>query len=80
MLVVNLAAVGEFTALQISPSLVVEKSPGSRPGSQLVCDRLEIIGLSRLSNLTSFFSSVKVNVVNINSTGRPPNITVCFHR
>lgn len=72
--------VSEFASLQLSPSLVVEGSPGSKPGSQVICERVEINGLSRLRNLTSFFSSVKVKVLNINSTGRPPNITVCFHR
>lgn len=72
--------VAEFASLQVSPSLVVEKSPGSRPGSPVVCERVEINGLSRLTNLTNFFSSVKLNVLNVNSTGRPPNITVCFHR
>lgn len=70
----------EHASLQVSPSLVVEKSPGSRPGSQVVCERVEINGLSRIRNLTSFFSSVKVKVMNVNSTGRTPNITVCFHR
>ncbi|KAI3774548.1 hypothetical protein L1987_49106 [Smallanthus sonchifolius] len=72
--------VAEFALLQLSPSLVVENSPGSRLGSQVVCERVEIIGLSRLTNLTSFFSSVKVKVINVNSTGRPPSISVCFHR
>ncbi|KAI7728787.1 hypothetical protein M8C21_015523 [Ambrosia artemisiifolia] len=72
--------VAKFAFLQLSPSLVVKNSPGSKPGSQVVCERLEIIGLPRLRNLTSFFSSVKVKVTNVNSTGRPPSITVCFHR
>ncbi|KAI3715778.1 hypothetical protein L6452_22765 [Arctium lappa] len=72
--------VAEFASLQLTPSLVVEGSPGSKPGSQVICERVEINGLSRLRNLTSFFSSVKVKVLNINSTGRPPNFTVCFHR
>ncbi|KAJ9538136.1 hypothetical protein OSB04_030869 [Centaurea solstitialis] len=72
--------VAEFASLQLSPSLVVEGSPGSKPGAQVICERVEINGLSRLRNLTRFFSSVKVKVLNINSTGRPPNITVCFHR
>ncbi|KAI3789006.1 hypothetical protein L2E82_01790 [Cichorium intybus] len=72
--------VAEYASLQISPKLVVEKSPGVRPGSHVVCERVEINGLSRFRNLTSFFSSVKVKVINVNSTGRPPNITICFHR
>ncbi|KAI3803839.1 hypothetical protein L1987_32001 [Smallanthus sonchifolius] len=72
--------VAEFALLKLSPSLVVENSPGSRLGFQVVCERVEIIGLSRLTNLTSFFSSVKVKVINVNSTGRPPSISVCFHR
>ncbi|XP_071716543.1 uncharacterized protein [Rutidosis leptorrhynchoides] len=69
-------SVAEYASLQVSPNLVVEKSPGSRPGSQVVCERVEINGLSRISNLTSFFSSVKVKV----STGHYANISVCFHR
>ncbi|KAJ0522052.1 putative NEMP family protein [Helianthus annuus] len=73
-------SVAKFASLQLSPSLVVENSPGSRPGSHVVCERVEIIGLPRLTNLTSFFSSVKVRLTNVNSTGRPPSITVCFHR
>ncbi|KAI7728789.1 hypothetical protein M8C21_015525, partial [Ambrosia artemisiifolia] len=72
--------VAKFASLQLSPSLAVKNSPGSRPGSQVACERLEIIGLPRRRNLTSFFSSVKVKVTNVNSTGRPPSITVCFHR
>ncbi|CAH1426203.1 unnamed protein product [Lactuca virosa] len=72
--------VSEYASLQISPKLAVENSPGSRPGSQVVCERVEIKGLSRFRNLTSFFSSVKVKAIIVNSTGRPPNVTICFHR
>ncbi|KAL4588508.1 hypothetical protein LXL04_001399 [Taraxacum kok-saghyz] len=72
--------VAEHSSLQITPKSVVEKSPGSRPGSQVVCERIEINGLSRFQNLTSLFSSVKVKVITVNSTSRPPNVTICFHR
>ncbi|KAK9071024.1 hypothetical protein SSX86_009592 [Deinandra increscens subsp. villosa] len=77
------AAIAKSASLQLSPSLVVENSPGSRSRSQVLCERVEINGLSRLRNLTSFFSSVKVKVINVkfvNSIGHPPNIAVCFHR
>nr|XP_043623234.1 uncharacterized protein LOC122595019 [Erigeron canadensis] len=72
--------VAEFASIKLSPSFVLEKSPGSRPGSQVVCERVEINGLSRFRNLTSYFSSVKVKILNVTSTGRPSNITLCFHR
>ncbi|KAL8234584.1 hypothetical protein R6Q59_020684 [Mikania micrantha] len=72
--------IAKSALLQLSPSLVVENSPGSRPGSKVVCERLEVNGLARLRNLTSFFSSLKLKVINANFTGRPPNIAVCFHR
>ncbi|XP_076959641.1 uncharacterized protein LOC143635783 [Bidens hawaiensis] len=72
--------VAKFATLELSPTLVVENSPGSRPGYQVVCERVELIGLPRLTNLTSFFSSIKVKVKTANSTARSPSITVCFHR
>ncbi|KAL8198141.1 hypothetical protein R6Q57_030023 [Mikania cordata] len=73
-------SIAKSALVQLSPSLVVENSPGSRPGSKAVCERLEVNGLARLKNLTSFFSSVKLKAINVNFTGRPPNIAVCFHR
>ncbi|XP_076940922.1 uncharacterized protein LOC143610286 [Bidens hawaiensis] len=72
--------VAKFATLEVSPNLAVENSPGLRPGSQVVCERVELIGLPRLTNLTSFFSSIKVKVITVNSTARSPSITVCLHR
>lgn len=76
------AVLGQFTSLQVSPSLAVEDSPGLKPGTKVVCERVDIRGLSRLHNLKKFAHSVKVKVkVLQNSTSfRRPNLEVCFHR
>ncbi|KAJ8544851.1 hypothetical protein K7X08_017434 [Anisodus acutangulus] len=72
--------VSQSTTLQISPGLVVENSPGSKPGTKVICERVQIHGLSRLTNLRKFSHSVKVNISYLNPSGRPPNAEVCFHR
>ncbi|XVF15412.1 hypothetical protein REPUB_Repub09cG0150900 [Reevesia pubescens] len=73
--------VGEFNkTLQLSPGLLVEKSPGSKPGTKVVCERVHIDGLARFRNLKKFAHSVKVKVSQGNSTLRRPNVEVCFHR
>ncbi|KAF3639286.1 hypothetical protein FXO38_22750 [Capsicum annuum] len=72
--------VSQSTTLQISPGIVVENSPGSNPGTKVICERVQIHGLSRLKSLRKFAHSVKVNVSYLNPTGRPPNAEVCFHR
>ncbi|PSS14135.1 Nuclear envelope integral membrane protein [Actinidia chinensis var. chinensis] len=72
--------IGQSTTLQLSPSLPVEKSTGSKPSSVVLCERVQIHGLSRLRNLTKFAHSVKVKVSFINSSARLPNVEVCFHR
>ncbi|XWS41756.1 hypothetical protein CRYUN_Cryun17cG0110800 [Craigia yunnanensis] len=73
--------VGEFNkTLQLTPALQVEKSPGLKPGTRVVCERVHIDGLSRFMNLKKFSHSVKVKVSQGNSTLRRPNAEVCFHR
>ncbi|XP_055805827.1 uncharacterized protein LOC129874554 [Solanum dulcamara] len=72
--------VSQSTTLQISPGTVVENSPGSKPGTKVICERVQIHGLSRLKNLRKYAHSLKVNVSYLNPSGRPPNAEVCFHR
>ncbi|KAL3376359.1 hypothetical protein AABB24_002999 [Solanum stoloniferum] len=72
--------VSQSTTLQISPGIVVENSPGSKPGTKVICERVQIHGLSRLKSLRKYAHSVKVNVSYLNPSGRPPNAEVCFHR
>ncbi|GMJ08054.1 Inner Nuclear Membrane Protein B [Hibiscus trionum] len=74
-------AVGEFNkTLQLTPGIQVEKSPGLKPGTKVVCERVYIDGLSRFRNLKKFAHSVRVKVSQGNSTLRRPNVEVCFHR
>ncbi|CAN4123659.1 unnamed protein product [Withania somnifera] len=72
--------VSQSTTLQISPGIVVENSPGSKPETKVICQRVLIHGLSRLKSLRKFAHSVKVNVSYLNPSGRPPNAEVCLHR
>ncbi|XVE86983.1 hypothetical protein DITRI_Ditri18aG0079500 [Diplodiscus trichospermus] len=73
--------VGEFNkTLHLTPALQVEKSPGLKPGTIVVCERVHIDGLYRFRNLKKFAHSVKVKVAQENSTLRRPNVEVCFHR
>ncbi|KAL5753152.1 hypothetical protein ACOSQ2_023659 [Xanthoceras sorbifolium] len=72
--------VGQNITLQLSPGLVVENSPGSKPGIKVVCGRVNIHGLSRLKNLKKFAHSIKVKVSQNSSILRRPNAEVCFHR
>ncbi|KAM7510501.1 hypothetical protein LguiB_009376 [Lonicera macranthoides] len=72
--------VAQSTKLQLSPSLLVEKSPGIKPGDKVVCERVQVHGLPRLKNLRKFAHSVKVKISYVNSSARPPNVEVCFHR
>ena len=76
-----MSVVGEFNkTLQLNPSLQVEKAPGLKPGTRVVCERVHIDGLSRFRNLKKFAHSVKVKVSQGNSTLRRSNVEVCFHR
>ncbi|CAN4122335.1 unnamed protein product [Withania somnifera] len=70
--------VSQSATLQISPGIVVENSPGSKPGTKVICKRVQIHGLSRLKSLRKFAHSVKVNVSNLNPC--PPNAEVCLHK
>ncbi|KAL8117806.1 uncharacterized protein LOC141723438 isoform X2 [Apium graveolens] len=72
--------VDQFTSLQLTPSLLVEKSPAFKPGAKLLCERVDISGLSRLKNIRKFAHSVKVNVSYVLPSSRPPNVHICFHR
>ncbi|KAL2522659.1 hypothetical protein Fot_26582 [Forsythia ovata] len=72
-------AIFESASLQLSPSLIVEKSPGSKPGTKVKCERVHIHGLPRLKHLSKFANSVKVKVSYVNPSGRPPNVEICFH-
>ncbi|KAL6573058.1 hypothetical protein OROHE_002534 [Orobanche hederae] len=68
------------TMLQLSPSLIVESSPGLKPGAKVKCERVIVHGLPRVKHLSKFANSVKVKVSCLDPSGRPPNIDVCFHR
>ncbi|KAB1998468.1 hypothetical protein ES319_D12G091000v1 [Gossypium barbadense] len=73
--------VGEFNkTLQLTPGVQVEKSPGLKPGTKVVCERVHVDGLPRFRNLMKFAHSVKLKVSQGNSTLRRPNVEVCFHR
>ncbi|KAL0332351.1 UNVERIFIED_CONTAM: hypothetical protein Scaly_2136600 [Sesamum calycinum] len=68
------------TELELSPCLIVENSPGSKPGSKVKCERVQIHGLPRIEHLNKFANSLKVKVSCVNPSGCPPNIGICFHR
>ncbi|KAL0377920.1 UNVERIFIED_CONTAM: hypothetical protein Sradi_3097500 [Sesamum radiatum] len=68
------------TELELSPSLIVENSPGSKPGSKVKCERVQVHGLPRTEHLNKFANSLKVKVSCLNPSGCPPNIGICFHR
>ncbi|KAK1363702.1 Nuclear envelope integral membrane protein 1 [Heracleum sosnowskyi] len=72
--------VGQSTSLHLTPSLLVEKSPAFKPGTKLLCERVDIMGLLRLKNIRKFAHSVKVNVSYVLPSSRPPNVHICFHR
>ncbi|KAJ4714705.1 nuclear envelope integral membrane protein 1 isoform X1 [Melia azedarach] len=72
--------IGQSTTLQLSPGLVVENSPGLKPGTKVFCERVSIHGLSRLRDLRKFAHTMKVKVLQNSSSLRRPNVEVCFHR
>ncbi|XP_062157155.1 uncharacterized protein LOC133864758 isoform X2 [Alnus glutinosa] len=72
--------VAQSNRLQLSSGLPVKNSPGSKPGTSVVCERVHIRGLSRLKNLKKFAHSVKVNVSQKDPSIRIPNPEICFHR
>ncbi|OWM65686.1 hypothetical protein CDL15_Pgr017183 [Punica granatum] len=68
------------TSLQLSPSILVDKSPGSRPGVSVLCERVHIHGLSRIKHLRKMAYSVKVKVFSQSGSHQPTKFEVCFHR
>lgn len=66
--------------LPFGSGLTVETCPGFKTGTSVICERIQIHGLSRLQNLRKYFHSVKVKVSVLNSSDRPINVEVCFHR
>ncbi|KAJ6420303.1 hypothetical protein OIU84_030257 [Salix udensis] len=68
------------TKVQISPSLKVVNSPGTNPGTWVLCERVGIHGYPRLTNLNKFCHSLMLKISPSNSTLRRPNVEVCFHR
>ncbi|WCJ31438.1 hypothetical protein M5689_012933 [Euphorbia peplus] len=68
--------VGESTKLLLSPSFRVVDSPGTKPGSSLLCQRVHVRGLSRFTNLKKFSHSLKLTL----NTSTVPKVAVCFHR
>ncbi|OIT06500.1 hypothetical protein A4A49_34268 [Nicotiana attenuata] len=74
------AAVSQSTTLQISPGIVAENSPGSKPGTKVICERVQTHGLSRLKNLRKYAHSVKVKYHISIQVGVRRNAEVCFHR
>ncbi|KAI4385269.1 hypothetical protein MLD38_003316 [Melastoma candidum] len=72
--------VGQSASLQLSPGILVENSPGARPGSSMFCQRVGIHGLSRISNISMLAHSVKLKVLSKPGTLKPTKFEVCFHR
>ncbi|PNT26283.1 hypothetical protein POPTR_007G005500v4 [Populus trichocarpa] len=74
--------VGEASSskVQISPSLQVVNSPGTKPGTRVLCERVDVHGFPRLKNLNKFFHSLMLKISPSNSTLRRPIVEVCFHR
>lgn len=57
----------------------IQNSPGSKPGTSVLCGRVHICGLSRLEHLQKFANTVKVKI-STNSSFRIRPFEVCFHR
>ncbi|KAF6136868.1 hypothetical protein GIB67_018907 [Kingdonia uniflora] len=75
-------SVNQPTALRLTSGISVAKSPGSKPDSLRLCERVHIHGLSRLHNLRKYANLVKVNV-SVPYGGRKGRLLtteVCFHR
>lgn len=75
-------AVAHPTTLRLSSGLLVENSPGFKPGALMACERVHIVGLPRLQNLQKYANSlkVKVNTTRTSSRALQQNAEVCFHR
>ncbi|KAL3526896.1 hypothetical protein ACH5RR_011552 [Cinchona calisaya] len=72
--------VSQNTSLQLLPVTVVEISPGVKPGTKVLCERVGIQGLSRLKHLKKFPNTLRVKVSYVGTGIRPPTVEVCFHR
>ncbi|KAF5451242.1 hypothetical protein F2P56_026362 [Juglans regia] len=72
--------VGQSTRLQLSSGLPMKNSPGLKPDTSAIVERVHIHGLSRLKNLRKFAHLVKVNVSQKDPSIRLENVEVCFHR
>ncbi|CAA0841063.1 Uncharacterized conserved protein (DUF2215 [Striga hermonthica] len=72
--------ISETMKLHISPSLIVENSPGLKPGAKVKCERVPVHGLPRIKHLRKFANSLKVKVSCTNPSAPSPRIDVCFHR
>lgn len=67
--------------LELSPRVVVENSPGLKPGTPVLCERVRIHGLSRIHHLRKLSHSANVKVVSKSSSPlHPTKFEVCFHR
>ncbi|CAI9105628.1 OLC1v1004597C1 [Oldenlandia corymbosa var. corymbosa] len=60
--------VSQNTTLELKPSLIVEKSPGSKPGTKVLCERIRIKGLLRLKNLNKFPNTVRIKIAHSGSS------------
>lgn len=65
--------------MQLSHGMPVQNSPGSKPGTSVLCGRVHVCGLSRLKHLEKFANTVKVKI-STNSSFRIRPFEVCFHR
>ncbi|ONI02741.1 hypothetical protein PRUPE_6G219400 [Prunus persica] len=70
----------ESARLQLSHGMPVKNSPGSKPGTLVLCERVHIRGLSRLKYLGKFANTAKLKISATNSSIRIPAIEVCLHR
>ncbi|BBH05886.1 Uncharacterized conserved protein DUF2215 [Prunus dulcis] len=70
----------ESARLQLSHGMPVKNSPGSKPGTLVLCERVHIRGLSRLKYLGKFAHTAKLKISATNSSIRIPAIEVCLHR
>lgn len=74
-------AIGDFNGtLRLRPGFPVKNSPGLKPETTAVCERVYIDGYSRFGNLSKYAHSVKVKVSLVDSSLLKPNVEVCFHR
>lgn len=80
LLCFSFAVAAESARLQLSHGMPVKNSPGSKPGTLVLCERVHICGLSRLKYLGKFANTAKLKISATNSSIRIPAIEVCLHR